>query len=103
VLTLHLLIKEVKDKKETVNFRGAVHLGKCLCVNVNTHSQNEGYWLYFLCGVITTTSIILSSQDPIIKARSIDEVGSSGNSYTGRSTLAQKNFPWDKEQKRKLM
>lgn len=50
--------KEIKDRKEAVNFRGAVQLGKCLCMDVNTPSQNGDYWLYFMCDVITTTNII---------------------------------------------
>lgn len=53
--------KEIKDKKETINFRGAVQLGKCLCMDVNTPSQNEDYWLYFMYDVITAISIIWPS------------------------------------------
>lgn len=51
-----------KEIKEVVNFRGAVQLGKCLYMDVNTSSQNDDFWLYFMCDVITTTNIIWPSQ-----------------------------------------
>lgn len=36
-------VTEIKDKKQTVNFKGSVQLGKCLCMIVNTSSQDEDY------------------------------------------------------------
>lgn len=54
-------VTEIKDKKETVNFKGSVQLGKCLCMIVNTSSQDEDYRLYFMCDMINITSTYVSN------------------------------------------